>query len=636
MYNLLLKNNIKKQGKTMKSFMLKLFMFASILFLGGCSVDGTVKDENGNILEQAQVTAIYDGGTQTTFTDVNGQYIINDLDHSGTVSVTVTKDGFIEQTQSAELSSSGVNLNFTLLPDTIIPPATITVRGVVKEVTGSVLEGVTIRSSLENVTTNEKGEYAISASLTDRISITATLANYAQNSRNVLVSEGDTSFLDITLTKIDKRVVFDVSTGANIFIKGANIIFDGGYIVNLDDSPYTGDVTAKVSVNQASSLVGESIIPGEYIGLQANGSETGLISYGFIDVTLEDSNEEPLRLADGLTATLTYPMDTNIIDTPATLPLWYYDTQKGIWIEDGFATFDVNTNSYTAEVSHFTTWNLASTFESASFSGCIEDSAGNTITDAYVNVSLPGYTGRFKNTDITGDFTISGVPAGQLISVNAYMGTQFSSAETFTLVPGETKQLTQCLVLDQDSSTSSITTSIKGYILNSDGTPPQGRGNITDSAGKSIGNFAIDTGTGAITFASSFLIPEDGIISIRLNLTNSSGSELVLTKYFSLDFTSTVQDLGTLIFGATTIQGCVQRADGSTLFDLIDMTEGSLSGPYMNAFASDNGIFNFIIEQDFLNHTYFIQADPTPKTVSFTINASQSIIDLGSNCLILQ
>jgi len=63
-----------------------------------------------------------------------------------------------------------------------------------------------------------------------------------------------------------------------------------------------------------------------------------------------------LQLATGKNATVTFPIATATQSTaPATIPLWFFDETKGMWIEQGSATKTGNT--YVGTVSHFTWWN---------------------------------------------------------------------------------------------------------------------------------------------------------------------------------------------------------------------------------------------------------------------------------------
>jgi len=97
-----------------------------------------------------------------------------------------------------------------------------------------------------------------------------------------------------------------------------------------------------------------------------------LQSYGMSDFYFS-KNGRKLQLRPGVTATIkTNLMTPNILtvgqDRPVpaqegmVIPLWYYDTEDMIWIEDGESVVVADAESPTGfslvgEVSHFTTWN---------------------------------------------------------------------------------------------------------------------------------------------------------------------------------------------------------------------------------------------------------------------------------------
>lgn len=64
---------------------------------------------------------------------------------------------------------------------------------------------------------------------------------------------------------------------------------------------------------------------------------------------------QPLKLASGKTASLSYPKPTGD-GSPSSMPLWYFDAETGQWIEEGLAT--LRDGMYTGTVKHFTDWNL--------------------------------------------------------------------------------------------------------------------------------------------------------------------------------------------------------------------------------------------------------------------------------------
>jgi len=610
----------------MKVWLIKFLMFAGLLMLAGCSIDGTVKDDNGVVLADAQVRAVYKGKTKSTTTDVDGKYSIGDLGSDGEATVTVTKDGFIEQTQTTELSSSGVSLNFVLIADSIAPSTGI-ITGVIKDSRGDPIEGVNVFSTISEVLTNKLGEYTLEANLGEHISVTTDFLNYAQNSHAVTVVENETVNLDITILPVDMIEIFDVDNGAIINTKGATIEFGASSITNLDGSAYTGNVTAKISFNQVTSLVGQKVFPGEYVGVKTNGEEANLISYGFIDVTLEDTQGNKLRLADGATATLTYPMDKNITSTPTSIALWYYDIIKGIWIENGLATYDAGTNSYSGMVSHFTTWALNVPTGSASMTGCVEDINAVPVSPVNILVQTPGYYGYEENQDANGNFTITNIPANQDVSLRATTQALSSDEIILTFNDKENRVLSPCLVLEKAPLKKH---SITGRLVGSDGKAIANQYLNIQVDGVTVVGVEIDY-NGNFT-SKAFISDPKSVVTLMDNLTIGEESTF-FEKVIIIDQNSDVTNLGNLEVKTTTIIGCIQYPDGSRLFDYALIRKDSASGAEYANVESDGGAFSFILPQNSNYYNFYAVNMGGGQTANFNFTANTSVIYFNNPCL---
>jgi len=614
----------------MKVGLIKLLMLASLLILTGCSsLDGTVSDTSGSAIADAQVVAVYDGGSKSTKTDANGQYALSNLGNSGDVTVTVTKEGYESNTKASTLTGSALTLNFILNSD---EPETLygNVSGTIKDVTGTALEGVRVYHGATETSTDDKGHYTLELEVGEKVSITAELENYAQNSRNVAIVEAEAATLDLTLAHIDTTVTFDVLEGANISTKGASVELGASTIVNMDGSVYEGQVTAKVSFNQVTSLAGRNVFPGDYVGIQENGEETNLQSYGFIDVTLEDASANPLRLADAATAKLTYPKDTNIETTPESIPLWYYDVKQGAWIEDGVATYDAATESYSGTVTHFTTWNLDAKFDGAALNGCIEDANGARITDAMLYISMAGNYKTKHNIDADGKFRLINAPSGVNFALRASAGTLSSEELLVTLAAGEDRTLADCLVVDQEAPAEHT---IIGRLLTADGTPIANQYINIRSNGLYLGY--VRTDAAGNFYNGTFIRPENNTIELSDNL-YIDGSYVDYKQSFALNTLSDVTNLGTIEVKTSKIMSCVQRPDG---------TRDNLSGyvrldtPY-NSVGSwisidNNGAFSHTLIEDNKAHIFYAFSDDNTLTKSFTVTADKALIDMTSNCIVL-
>jgi len=486
--------------------------------------------------------------------------------------------------------TSIVHINVTENNDTNASDDSIV--GTITDIAGNALKGVKVYSASHETHTNADGYYVLETNGTSPVSIVAELSNYIQNSQVVNLDTNTTQ--NFTLVYIDKIETFDAQVGMEIKTKGAKINFPASSVSNEDGTAYVGKVTTKVAYNRVTSDIGQAAFPGEYIGETSEGNTTILRSYGFIDVTLEDNASNTLKVADGSSVTLTFPMDDNIDVKPETIPLWYYDTDKGIWVEDGVATYDEASNSYSGDVTHFTTWNLDAKMNPGSLKGCVEDSDGNPVTSALLNIEGAGWRSGLKQN--SGDtFEFLRAPTGMPVTLTAYTAEGISQAETITLAPNENRVMTDCLVIEKN--TTSPIVKVKGRLVDLDGEL------ITGGASIKITN--TDTG---VTIASDY--SKSGIIDStiirpnnnKITITIRINSENIVQSYI-LDPNKNTLNIGDIALDLIKITTHFVNRDGDAveIVNNASMSIKSVSGEqlayansYNNRGATKLTSYNFV------------------------------------------
>jgi protocatechuate 3,4-dioxygenase beta subunit len=148
---------------------------------------------------------------------------------------------------------------------------------------------------------------------------------------------------------------------------------------------------------------------GDLAAVRSDNSAVQLITYGMTEVNLTDNNGNPLQLKNGTEAEMTFPVpagkDKN---PPATIPLWYFDDDRGIWVEEGTAT--LKGNVYVGKVSHFS-WHNIDTWEGiVIIKGKVTDCNNQPVKYVLVTVdetaAITGSTGEYSvrvpaNTPVT-------------------------------------------------------------------------------------------------------------------------------------------------------------------------------------------------------------------------------------------
>jgi hypothetical protein len=260
-------------------------------------------------------------------------------------------------------------LNSCRKNDTITPPVdttvndsetvTASVRGVVVNENEIPVMGATVTLGAFTATTNAYGifEFRNKSISKNNTHVKVVKTGYFNGNRSMLATAGRTHQVRIKLQpKTITGTVNATSGGAVSLASGGKVTFPANAIVDASGTAYTGTVNVAMAyINPLATDLG-STIQGDLRGVNTNGSETVLETYGMLGVELTSASGQPLKITTGKTAEISNPIPAALQATaPATIPLWHFDETKGRWMEEGSAT-KVG-NNYVGNVSHFSFWN---------------------------------------------------------------------------------------------------------------------------------------------------------------------------------------------------------------------------------------------------------------------------------------
>jgi hypothetical protein len=127
-------------------------------------------------------------------------------------------------------------------------------------------------------------------------------------------------------------------------------------------------------------------------------------------VSLTDNAGNALQLKDGASSQLTFPIPAGMeSNPPATIPLWYFDEERGLWIEEGTATLQGNV--YVGTVEHFSWHNLDVPGERVTIKGKVTDCEDKPVS--YVKITVD-QTAAVTNSK--GEYSVY-VPAATPVTV---------------------------------------------------------------------------------------------------------------------------------------------------------------------------------------------------------------------------
>ena len=329
-------------------------------------------------------------------------------------------------------------------------PAVGSVSGIVALAGGDVLEGVTVSLGNRTASTNEGGWFAFTdVPAASGVAVGFTMTGLLPSFRTVDVLAGQTTHLpDVELQPAETVILSGAAGGEAAASDGdGSASFPANAFVTGTGAAYTGDVVVQIGVAVPGDADFYQVFPGGFEGETAGGTTVPFISYGFMGLSLEAGRGEPLFLADGIQAELSLRVASeDVSSAPATIPMWYFDEDRGIWVEEGEAVLQGNT--YVGQVEHFTIWNWdLPTTDICLITGHVEDEDGDPVPDARVFSQGLGCTFQdVAYADAAGNFSIRTINDCEAI-LWALKGASASQTENLVVGSDDTQPLPVPLVL---------------------------------------------------------------------------------------------------------------------------------------------------------------------------------------------
>ncbi|MDH7462896.1 carboxypeptidase-like regulatory domain-containing protein [Chitinophagaceae bacterium 26-R-25] len=261
------------------------------------------------------------------------------------------KDLSSEQTDPPTVNNPNAGKSYT---------TTAFIQGKILDEAGLPLAGVKVSAGSKSATTTVNGYFKISQASVDQkfAFVNAEKTGYYKGTRTFVSAKKDSNYVEIRLIGRKSQGTFNTSDGGTITVENSGTVAfpKNAIAVASTKLPYTGKVKVFTHRLDPTDPNFSDKMPGDLRGIREDGSESAMISYGMMAVELESETGEKLQLAAGSKATISLPIPSSLIATaPASIPLWWFDETKGLWIEEKAA--QKSGNNYIGEVSHFTFWN---------------------------------------------------------------------------------------------------------------------------------------------------------------------------------------------------------------------------------------------------------------------------------------
>jgi len=278
------------------------------------------------------------------------------------------------------------------------------VSGLVLDIDGQPVQGVSVKSGSLSASTGADGTFTFSqvGVVGDRSVISFDKSGYFPIIRSGV--KKDEINIEVVLYRkgnsdISLRENFSASEAATLEVAGMEVSIPAGALVKADGAAFTGEVTAELLYLDPNNDNFGALMPGgDLAAIRSNNSEVQLISYGMVDVRLTDNNGNPLQLAKNTESEMTFPIPEGMENNPpASIPLWYFNEETGLWVEEGAAT--LSGNVYVGKVSHFSWHNIDWPELRIEIKGTITDCNGNPLER--IKITLEDTYGVNHTTDFS-------------------------------------------------------------------------------------------------------------------------------------------------------------------------------------------------------------------------------------------
>ena len=341
-------------------------------------------------------------------------------------------------------------------PPTTPPVAqAATLRGSVNDgISGAGIAGVTVSTGGQSTVTTDAGDYTLPVG-TGTLVVSFKKAGYAEQTKvnSDLINVGDSSFLNASMLAFAQSTVLTGTAAQTVTVAGstAAISLPADALRRADGSAAQGAITVNLTpINPASNV---DTMPGSLVTL-ASGSFAPIESFGAVNITITDAAGFELNLSSGQSATIRIPAVTRGASLPATIPLFYFNTTTGQWIQDGTATLVGSgaTAFFQGTITRLTTWNADQIVNTVFINSCVVDASGTAVAGARVSSEGINYIGSASTvSDAAGKFRIAVKSNARLAltaSANGQVGTSIGINTTAV-----NQTITACLSLTQAAVT---------------------------------------------------------------------------------------------------------------------------------------------------------------------------------------
>lgn len=275
----------------------------------------------------------------------------------------------------------------------------IALSGIVRDASGTPIEGVSIVSGSSAATTNTDGffefdQIQVVSVPNDRSVVRFSKAGYFDVVRSMDADDdaADGASWEVVMCRKENNDFTSIKTyssSSDQTLQAGEMKIDmpqDGYKVDGTGAGYTGKVKSEmVYLDPNNERFSEMMPGGDLAAVRSDNSSAQLVSYGMTDLNMYAENGDKLQLKDGCKAKLTFPIPAGMGENPpASIPLWSFNEKTGLWEEEGSAALQGNV--YVGEVAHFSWVNLDYPEKQGTVYGYVKDDTGKVLPGVRLSI----------------------------------------------------------------------------------------------------------------------------------------------------------------------------------------------------------------------------------------------------------
>lgn len=273
----------------------------------------------------------------------------------------------------------------------------IALSGIVRDASGTPIEGVSIVSGSSAATTNTDGffefdQIQVVSVQNDRSVVRFSKAGYFDVVRSMDADDAEGASWEVVMCKKENNDFTSIKTyssSSDQTLQAGDMKIDmpqDGYKVDGTGAGYTGKVKSEmVYLDPNNERFSEMMPGGDLAAVRSDNSSAQLVSYGMTDLNMYAENGDKLQLKDGSKAKLTFPIPAGMGENPpASIPLWSFNEKTGLWEEEGSAA--LKGNVYVGEVAHFSWVNLDYPEKQGTVYGYVKDDTGKVLPGVRLSI----------------------------------------------------------------------------------------------------------------------------------------------------------------------------------------------------------------------------------------------------------